>query len=268
MTNPQVSIIIVNWNGKTFLQDCLGALREQTYRAFEVIFVDNASKDGSVEYVSKCFPEVKIIALQNNLGFTGGNNAGLKITKGHYICLLNSDTRACPAWLENLVRAMDKNPQAGICGPKLVNPDGSLQFTCGRFPDWRLPFYRRTFLANTEKGKKWTADYLMQDWDHNSSRKVDWFLGACLMVRRSALEKVGLLDERYFMYMEDLDWCRRFWEAGLEVWYVAGAKIIHYHKRESADSQGFLAIFSKSGKTHFLSWLKYYFKYHGKKLPR
>ena len=108
----------------------------------------------------------------------------------------------------------------------------------------------------------------MKDWNHESNSTVDWLFGACLMVKKSALDKVGMLDDRYFMYMEDLDWCRRFWEKGFEVWYVADAEVIHYHHRESADGIGVAGLFKKSGRTHFISWLKYYFKYLGKKLPK
>ena len=107
----------------------------------------------------------------------------------------------------------------------------------------------------------------MKDWDHKANRSVDWIYGACLIVRKEFLKKVGLLDERYFMYMEDLDWCRRFWENGYEVWYVAEAEVIHYHQRESAVASGFLGIFKKSGRIHLQSWLKYYYKHRGQKPP-
>jgi GT2 family glycosyltransferase len=142
-----------------------------------------------------------------------------------------------------------------------------LQYSCGNFPDWHLPFYRRTFLGKTTLGKKWLKNYLMMDWDHNQNKEVDWLFGACLLIRHQALTKVGLLDERFFLYLEDTDWCRRFWENNYQVVYFAQAKVIHYHRRSSAENTGLTGLFSRAGRIHLSSFIKYFLKYLGKPRP-
>jgi GT2 family glycosyltransferase len=263
-----LSIIILNYKTLGLVKNCLKAIKDlQLPFDYEIIIVDNNSLDNSVEYLKDNYFDVKVITSNVNLGFAGGINLGINVATGKYLLVLNPDILILSKAVENMFNFMELNPKAGICGPKLLNPDGSLQYSCSRFPDWRLPFYRRTFLAKTKRGKNWVNDYLMNDWDHKENRKVEWLYGACLMVRRELLKEVGLLDDRYFMYMEDLDWCRRFQEKGYEVWYVSEAEVIHYHQRDSAVTAGLKGIFKKSGRIHLKSWLKYYLKYKGKPLP-
>ncbi|MBU1036935.1 glycosyltransferase family 2 protein [Patescibacteria group bacterium] len=264
-----LSIIILNYKTLGLVKNCLKAIKGLSLPFnYEVIVVDNNSSDGSVEYLKNNYFDIKLIEARHNLGFSGGNNLAIKSAQGKYLLILNPDILILDQAIEKMIEFMDNHPSAGICGPKLLNPDGTLQYSCSRFPDWRLPFYRRTFLARTKKGQKWVDYYLMKDWDHQSNQKVDWFYGACLMVRKEFIKEVGLLDERYFMYIEDLDWCRRFWQKNYEVWYVAEAEVIHYHQRDSAVAAGFGGILKKSGRIHLQSWLKYYFKYRKKQLPR
>ncbi len=265
--SKDLSIIILSYKQKGLVKQSLKGLRSLNIPLdYEIIVVDNNSGDNIEEMVKNEFIDVKFIRAAENRGYAAGNNLGIKIAKGKYILILNPDVTILSDAITKLYKFMEANLRIGIAGPKIKNPDGSIQFTCSRFPDWKLPFYRRTFLSRTKKGKKWNEHYLMMDWDHMSNAKVDWLFGACLMVRKSAIDEVGLLDERYFLYMEDLDWCRRFWEKKWEVWYVAEASVIHYHQRISAEGNLFSSIFSKSARTHLLSWLKYYFKYKNKKL--
>lgn len=264
-----LSIIILNYKTLGLIKNCLKAIKDLSLPYnYEIIVVDNNSNDGSVEFLKEHYFDIKLIESKENLGFSKGNNLGIKESQGKYILILNPDILILSKAVEKMFQFMEDHAQAGLIGPKLLNPDGSLQYSCSRWPDWRLPFYRRTFLTKTGKGKKWVDDYLMKDWNHRSNKKVDWLYGACLMVRRKAKEEVGLLDERYFMYMEDLDWCRRFWQKDWAVWYLAEAEVIHYHQRESAIGTGFLGVFKKSGRVHLQSWLKYYLKWFNQSYPK
>jgi len=162
---------------------------------------------------------------------------------------------------------MESNPKVGLAGPRLINADKSVQPSCTTWPDWRLPFYRRTSLGNTKAGKKWLDKYLMEDLDHYKNSYVPALFGACLIFRKDILDKVGLLDERYFMYMEDLDWSRRFWENGYKVAYVGEAEIIHLHRRQSAAESILKTLLSKTARHHIISFFKYLLKFRSKKLP-
>jgi hypothetical protein len=264
-----LSIIILNYQQKGLVKYCLkGLLVLNLPLKHEIIVVDNASGDGLKEMLDNEIMGVKFVAADKNRGYGAGNNLGIAKAQGEFILILNPDVRLNAEAIMGMYEFFKKNPRAGLVGPKILNPDGSLQYTCSRFPDFRLPFYRRTFFGKTTAGQKWNERYLMMDWDHNEARPVDWLFGACLMVKRQAIDKVGLFDERYFLYMEDLDWCRRFWEQGLEVWYLPEAKAIHYHQRASAEVNVFWSLFSRTPRSHLLSWLKYYFKFKNKPLPR
>jgi len=263
-----LSIILLNYKQKGLIKQSLkNLLALDLPMAYEIIVVDNNSRDGLAELVSLEFLSVKLVQSEKNLGFAGGNNLGVARARGRYIMILNPDVIILNDTIAKMYHFMEEHSQAGIVGPKIHNADGSLQYSCSRFPDWHLPFYRRTFLSKTKKGRAWINHYLMTDWDHNQSRTVEFLYGACLMVRRSFLNNQPLFDERYFMYMEDLDLCRTFWEKGYEVWYLAGAQVTHFHNRQSAESNFFLALFSKTARMHLLSWLKYFCKFKGKKLP-
>ena len=265
MNNPKISIVILNYKQKGLIKYSLKSLQSLDIAlAHEIIVVDNNSADGLEEMIKNEFMRVKFIQSGENKGFAFGNNFGIKAASGDYVLILNPDVRLEQGTIEKLYQFMEDHSKAGVAGPKIFNPDGSLQYTCLRFPDWRLPFFRRTVLGKTKAGLKWTDNYFMTDWDHQENKEVDWLFGACLMIRKKAISEVGLLDERYFLYMEDLDWCRRFNQAGWQIWYVVGAKAIHFHHRQSAETGGIFSLFSKSARIHFTSWLKYFFKFRKK----
>ena len=257
-----LSIIILSYKQKGLIRQSLKGLKSLNIPFnYEIIVVDNNSGDSIREMLGREFMEVKLIEAAANRGYAAGNNLGIQAAKGRYLLILNPDITILGDAITQLVEFMDNHPRSGICGPKVLNADNSLQYTCSRFPDWRLPFFRRTFLGQTGRGKKWSEDYLMMDWDHNQDKQVDWLFGACLMVRREAINEVGPLDERYFLYMEDLDWCRRFWDKAWEVWYVASAEVIHYHQRLSAEGNLFTSLFSRTARMHLSSWIKYFLKF-------
>lgn len=261
-----LSIIILNYKTRGLLKQCLRGIQLFDLKMdYEIIVVDNHSHDGTPEMMREEFPEIKFIASPVNRGHAGGINLGLKEAKGKYLLLLNTDIAVLNNAIKKMYDFMESHPKVGLAGPKLLNPDGSIQFSCLRFPRFLTPIYRRTALGKLPFAKKELKRYLMADFNHQSSRPVDWMLGACIIARKEAMEKVGLMDERFFLYFEDVDWCRRFWQAGYDVYYIAEVELVHYHRRESAESPGLKGAFSYPTRIHMASWLKYFAKYFGTK---
>ncbi|MBI2637251.1 MAG: glycosyltransferase family 2 protein [Parcubacteria group bacterium] len=245
-----ISVVILNYNTKDFLLPCIKGMVNTTRDLdYEIIVVDNASTDGSVAYVKEKilprFPQVKLLQSPENRGFSAGNNLGISRSSGRYALIMNPDIVIWDNSLKHMVDYMDANPKVGIAGPRLLSPDGSLQHFVYRFPSPQVLLYRRTPLARFTFAQRAIRNYLMADWDHRDNRPVDWVQGSCMIVRRDAIRDVGLMDERYFLFLEDTDWCRRFWEAGFEVRYAADVEIIHYHGRASVSNHFYLALFNK-----------------------
>lgn len=226
----KLSIIIVNFNVKAFLQNCLLSVRKALEKIpSEIIVVDNASDDGSVEIIKKNFPDVKIIELSENLGFSKANNIGLKIAKGEYICLLNPDTIVEEDTLNTMIRFMESHPEAGMAGCKILNPDGTFQLACRRsFPTPWVAFTKIFGLSALFPKSKLFARYNLTYLDENQTYEVDAISGSFMFLRKDVYEKVGGLDESFFMYGEDLDWCFRIKKAGFKIYYVHSTKIIHF----------------------------------------
>lgn len=254
----KISIIINNYKTRGLLKQCLNGIYLFPPRVdFEVIVVDNNSGDGSVVMVQEKFPQVKLIAAKKNLGHHRGNNLGIQNSQGQYILIINTDIAFLDHSIDKMYQFMEANPEVALVGPRLKNPDGSIQLSCMRFPNPLVPIYRRTFLGRFSFARQKINHYLMTDFDHQKTREVDWILGACVMVRRSAIDRVGLMDEDLFLYFGDVAWCKKFWSAGYRVCYFIEADIVHYHKRESAQS----GFFSKIFWLHIFDWLKYLRKY-------
>ncbi|MDO8669221.1 MAG: glycosyltransferase family 2 protein [Candidatus Buchananbacteria bacterium] len=257
----EISIIINNYKTKGLLKQCLrGIYAYPPSVDYEIIVVDNNSKDGSVEIVKEQFKQVKLIEARENLGHHKGNNLGIKNSSGRYILILNTDIALLDNSVDKMYQFMESHQAAALVGPKLKNPDGSTQLSCMRFPSKLVPIYRRTFLGNFAFAKKEIDYYLMKDFDHLSTREVDWILGACVLVRKAAIDKVGLMDEDLFLYFGDIAWCNKFWEFNYKVYYFVDADIVHYHKRESAQS----GIFSFVFWIHIIDWIRYLKKYSSK----
>lgn len=206
----ELSVIILNWNTAALLRQCLRSI--QCSRAgidLEVLVIDNASEDASRDVVEREFPWVRLMVNKRNMGFGAGNNRGIPETTGRYLLFLNSDTIVGEKALDRLVQFADQNPDAAIIGPKLLNQDGSLQYSCRRFPNLATGLFRNTPLGRMLRKNRFNADYLMQEWDHSTERDVDWVSGAALLARRTAVEQLGGFDEEYYMYCEDVDLCWR-----------------------------------------------------------
>lgn len=236
-----LSIIIVNYNVKEFLQNCIHSIQKATKNiTSEIIVVDNASDDGSVELLQSQFPEVKLFVNNKNLGFSAANNIGLQYSTGKHLLLLNPDTIVEENTFDTLIDFFNTNPDAGLAGCKILNPDGTLQLACRRsFPGPWTSFCKVTGLSSLFPKSKIFARYNLTYLDENKTYEVDAISGSFMMMKREVFEKIGGLDEIFFMYGEDLDWCYRVQKAGYKVYYVHSTQIIHYKgestKRSSLD---------------------------------
>jgi len=223
-----VSITVVAWNVKDLLYNCLRSVYDQTKGVdFEVIYVDNASKDGSVEMVRKEFAEVRILENEKNEGFIKASNQGIEIAKGRYILLLNSDTVILDNAIEKMVKFADSHPEAAAVGCKVLWPDKTLLRTCFMYPSCLNMLLSTTYLYKLFPKSKFFGRERMTWWDFNDVREVEAICGCCCLVRREAIEQVGLMDEAYFVYGDDPDWCYRFKSNGWRILFTPEAKIIH-----------------------------------------
>ncbi len=225
---PDVSVCIVSWNVADDLRVCLESVRaQQIPTTFEIIVADNASSDDSVAMIREHFPEVKLIVNDENLGFAKATNQTLRAAEGRYLMMLNPDTVLEPDCLEKLVAVADAHPEAGIVAPRLVYPDGSLQYSCRRFPTIAAAVYRNTIFGRLFPNAEPAAEYIMRDCDHETQHEVDWASGACLLIRREAFEEVGELDEGFVWGSEDVDYCYRMHQAGWSVLYSPVTDVVH-----------------------------------------
>ena len=229
-----IAVVIVNWNGKDDLHACLHSLFDVPPLCdYEVWVVDNASSDGSADMVRSEFPHAHLVVNASNEGFSRANNVALRATTSRYALLLNSDAAVHLGAVDSMVQFMDAYPRTGILGPKVLNPDGTLQLSCRRFPTLGAGFFRNTYLGRLFPQNKYAQDYLMQDFDHSSVRSVDWVSGCAMLLRRELMDTVGLLDENFYMYCEDVDICWRTNHASWEVTYFPDALVTHAIGRSS-----------------------------------
>jgi GT2 family glycosyltransferase len=223
----KLSIIIISWNVRKELLDCIGSIRNNPPSChFEIIVVDNASIDDTIEAVKSNFPEVELIINETNRGFAVANNLGIQKTRGQYILFLNPDTIVHPHSLDILINFMDKNKDAGVCGPKLLNFDGSLQESIREFPTFRAALHRHTAFRYLYIFKWMYKKWAMKEHD-DKQMDVDQVMGAALMTRKSIIEQVGPMDEQFFMYYEEVDLCYRIKTAGWHIVYVPESEITH-----------------------------------------
>ncbi len=229
-----VSIIIVNWNTRDILRNCLTSVYAETKDIeFEVIVIDNASTDDSPEMVVKEFPKATIIENSQNKGFAAANNQGLAIVRGRYVLLLNSDTVVLDGAITRSVTFSDAHPEAAVAGCRVLNPDKALQPTCFMFPSTLNMLLLSSYLYKLFPKSKFFGRERMTWWDRNNIREVDVVTGCFMMVRRAAIKQVGMMDEQFFMYGEETDWCYRFKQAGWKILFTPIAEIIHLGEASS-----------------------------------
>jgi hypothetical protein len=227
MPEIELSIIIVSWNVKTLLEKCLQSIKKNnSVISSEIIVVDNASSDGSAEYITARFPDVMWIQNHENVGFPKANNIGIEKSSGKYIVLLNPDTLLIEDSFRKMIDVLEQNDHYGAVGCKLIDENGKIDFNCSRnFPTISNILFE-PYLAKFSNN--WIKDITMKHWDHLSNRIVDVVSGACFMVSRSLLDKIGYLDENIFVYVDDDDLCYRIKASGKDVYYLADTAIIHY----------------------------------------
>ncbi len=253
-----ISIIIVTHNSLSPVEKCLESIRQHPPEGeHEVVIVDNASTDGTPEMIGRRFPSARLLANSDNTGYSRGVNQGIRSSSGRLLLVLNPDIVVREGSIDRLAGFLERTPDAGIAASKLIYPDGRLQPSCRRFYNLTVLLLRRTFLGKIFPDARPLREHLMMDYDHETARKVDWVIGACLLVRREAIEKVGSMDERFFLYFEDIDWCYRMQHHGWAVYYVPESVMVHRYERSSAKS-----VFKKPFVIHILSMLRYVEKWN------
>lgn len=265
----ELSIIITNYRNPELLKVCLDSIKKCVINVkYELIVADSATEEDTEIMMREEFPEIKFFSDEKNIGFMACAEKGIEYSKGKYITILNGDIIVMPDSLQKMFDFLSSDESIGMIGPKLLNFNGTLQYSCFHFYKPITILYRRTFLGRFSFAKKHLDWFLMKDYDHDKPKEVDWLMGSALMISRKALEKVGFLDSRYFMYMEDVDWCRRFWENGFKVIYYPVACMHHYHGKGSAKGGVIRSLlFSKLAWIHILSGIKYFRKFSGKNIP-
>lgn len=257
MTQPDLSIIIVSWNVRELLANCLRSVFGQAGLALQVIVVDSASSDGSPERVAEQFPQVELVVCQENVGFPRGNNLGMERANGRFILLLNPDTVVHGDALAKMVSYLEESPTVGVVGPQLLNDDGSVQSSRRRFPTLWTALFESTWLQPYAP-KAVLDHYYARDVEDRETAVVQWLMGACLMIRQDVVAQVGGLDEAYFMYSEELDYCRRIHQAGWQVVYYPEAQVTHLSGKSSEQAVTQRHINFNRAK------LRYFRKYHGR----
>lgn len=270
-----LSIVIVNWNVRDLLRRCLHSILDPATPdesnpgiwhlrcadlricTFETLVVDSASSDNSVAMLCQEFPAVRLYASETNVGYSGGNNLGMLESRGRYVLLLNPDTEVLGDAVSTMVAYMDRHPGVGALGPQLLSPDGSVQSSRRCFPTLCTALVESTFLQRWFPRHPELLRYKVLDRPNDATGEADWVVGACILVRREAIEQVGLLDDGFFMYSEELDWQKRIKAAGWRVVYLPTARVTHYEGKSSEQVVALRHIrFSKSK-------VRYFHKHHG-----
>jgi GT2 family glycosyltransferase len=250
-----LSIVIVNWNTRDMLRNCLASIPRDEAMQAEMIVIDNASDDGSADMVAAEFPWVLLIRNPDNRGFACATNQGLRVSSGRHLLLLNSDTLVHGDVLTRSVQYMDMHPQVGMMGCKVLNEDGSTQLTCSRFPGF-ANLLLQTLGASRLRSPRWLGRYQMLDWQRDDEREVEVISGCYLLARRETVSQIGLLDEAFFLYGEETDWCRRCAAAGWQLMFVPVGSITHLgsgssrklsYRRDILLSEGTVRLHGKHG---------------------
>ena len=256
-----LSICIVTYQARDYLKECLKSLEENTHEhKYEVIVVDNGSHDGTKELIRSNFPEARLIENSLNAGFTQPMNQAMKLSIGRYVLQLNPDTVILPGALDKLVAFMSSQSEVGICGPKVMNKDGSLQKSCRRGESRPLAVLSYFLgLSNIFPAKKVFGEYQMSYMDENDTHLVAGVAGSCMMIQREVINRIGFLDERFYAYQEDADYCFRARQAGWKVYYYPEAQIIHYGGKGGSRVHPYRSIYE---------WHKSYWLYYKKNLSQ
>jgi len=244
--HPDLAVVVVNYNAGEHLLACLTSVLASAGDAtVEVVVVDNASRDGSAGAAAERFPEVRVIETGTNRGFAAGVNVGIRATRAPFVFVLNPDAEVTTGTLQALVKLAADRPRAGLLGPLIRNADGSLYPSGRRFPSITQAV-GHAFLGPFDPGNQWTRAYTMAGWDRTTERVVDWVSGSAMLLRRAALERIGLLDEGFFLYGEELDLCTRLRDAGWQVVFTPEVEVTHVGGVSTGRSRRMNVIHSRS----------------------
>ncbi len=265
----KLSIIITSYKNPDLTKVCVDSIRRNcTLESYEIIVADSETGEKTKLMMREDYPEIKFFPFEKNMGFQELVKKGIRESSGEYVLILNADIIVKKNSIEQLLDFIQGHPEVGIAGPQLINFNETLQFSCFKFYTPLTILYRRTFVGKISFARKHLDKFLMKDFDHQSIKEVDWLMGSALITSKKAIEKVGLMDSRFKMYMEDTDWCRRFWENGYKVIYFPLSRMYHYHGRGSAGKSVLQSLFSnRLTWVHIASAIKYFLKYRGKPLP-
>lgn len=271
METKELTIAINGYKSPELLKLCLESVFEHLKESsihYEILVADSATEEATEMLMREEFPQVRFFPFKENVGFKTLVNTSLREAAGTYVFLINSDIILTQDVLPKMLEYMKAHPEIGLLAPKQLNFNGTLQHSCYRFYRPQTVLYRRTILSRLSFAKKHLRWFMMQDYDRMEPKSVDWVIGSAMLISREASERVGVMDDQFFMYMEDVDWCRRFWENGYRVVYYPNAFVYHYHAKGSARG-GFLKslLFNKLTWYHIESALRYFWKYRGKALP-
>jgi len=254
---PVLSVVIPSWNTRDYLAACLRTLAAAEKPACEVIVVENASSDGSLELLRREHPEVQLIVNASNQGFARGSNQGLRVARGRYVLLLNTDTEVAPDAIARLVRFLDEHPDYGAVAPRLVHADGSTQRTVQEFPTLKTALFFSTPFERWFPDSRELERYFLRAWDQESSRDVDQPPAAALLLRKAMLDQVGLFDESLWLFYNDVDLAKRMRAAGWKTRYLAEARVLHHVGASTSKFADFVATWQRDR-------LRYYAKHHGR----
>jgi len=260
----KLSIIVVHYKTPELLKLCLKSLVTNVSKdmGYEIIVVDSETSRISQDAILENFPNVKLMPFKENIGYAKGVNEGISKAKGDYFLILNSDIIILPGSVERMVEYLEKNTETGLVGPQLLDFNGNIQKTYFRFYTPLTILGRRTFLGKLPFFNKTIERFTMEEADPKNIFNPDWIMGAALMTSKKAIEKVGVMDERFSLYFEDVDWARRFWENGYKITYLPGAQMYHYHQRQSKAGFDIFDFFiRRQTRTHIASAIKYFIKY-------
>jgi GT2 family glycosyltransferase len=255
-TSVPLSILIVSYNVKDDLRQCLDSLRDG-FDSFEIIVVDNHSLDGTVEMLRREFPEIKLIENRENCGFARAANQGIACSKGQFLLLLNPDTKVNSGGLCQLTDFLERDPRVGILGCQIVDAAGKRHYSGRSFPGFTASFSNsQSILNRLMPDNPWSRKYLLKDLNLDKPTEVDWVSGSCMLVRRKVFEEIGHLDTRFFMFVEDVDFCRRTKQAGWQVVYFSQVSLLHNQGRSVRQRK--LKMLAVHHKSMYQYYLKYY----------
>lgn len=253
----QLTVVVPSWNTRGHLRACLESLKTSLPMSSEVIVVDNGSTDGSPRMVAEQFPHVRLVRNPTNMGFAAATNQGIEAARGAYVLILDSDTQVVPGTIRSMIAFLEQNLRYGACAPRLVNPDGSTQAAHMRFPSLMTPLCQGTPLERFARNSPELRRYYARDFDYERDGDVEQPSGVCLLMRRKALKRQKPMDERFWLYFADVDLCKRLWQAGWRIRYLAQATVVHH---------GGVSVhqFKDAAGEYQRNRLAYYRKHHGR----